>query len=666
MSEEQAGISDHDDSTEELFSTVEDLDPEPPPKRSWRFWDVGLGLLLLVTVLGVAGWEWYHQNQQQSDYEAGTTAMARRDWDAAQSHFAAASGYRDADKQAQVVATQVAQRNAQYNVALASQDKGDWIACLQAVQQVGTIEPGYEDSPQIEKQATDQLYSGALSGTVALRTDANPPGLYYYGASGWVWLPKSDAYSRIQGGGPSDWLLYDVLGAAWVAPSPTPSPPVTISPTPSPTSSTINSPQLKGRRLMAARLPDLSQSVDLSIDPEQYYYFAWGKDALWAFHDAGTHESDRLPVGPQYWPNSTATYESYKSDVTATVKLNRLPTKAMVMEVDPTSSRYLLGTWFDDYQGVPVTNTVTSLYLATAGAQDDPQLLYTMTGGSFASAQFGPDGRHVLLRTYSYDFQHKTNDYAAEKQTMLLLSIDGTSAPRTIAETTVDSGQIEYARNDHLVRASFVTGGPYSGEILAVEFDGDHYTVSRIDTQTGARLMSLDVPGKWFLSWSQFEGHNGEVVLVGQNYDLRYASNTGTTRPDSIVFIVLSPGMTPRVTTLTIDEDQYVTAVGNATIVGNQLVFSVYANEMRSVYAFPTDRLGSQRASPKASSIIGLSGQKAYADYTQSFGLHYFANRTGNDLYVRPYDAFTSILLAHNISYLYDTSQKADWQTSLR
>ncbi len=299
--------------SDETMSVIEDLDPEPPPKRSARTWEVIVGMVLLVAVLGFAGWEWVHQNQQQNNYREGTDAMRPvRTGMSAQAHFAAASGYLDADKQAQAVATKITQRDDQYRIATSRSNSGDWIACLKAIQQVEAIEPGYKDLAQIEKKATGQIYRGAMSGTVALRLDANPSGLYYYGANGWVWLPKSDRYSKVQGAGVSDWLLYDVPGPEWVQPAP---------PTPTTSSSQLTSPQLAKRLLTAAKMPDLSKTVTLSIDPEQYYYFGWGENGLWGFHDAGVHENYQSPLGVSYWPSSTVTYQSYNSPATSTVQL---------------------------------------------------------------------------------------------------------------------------------------------------------------------------------------------------------------------------------------------------------------------------------------------------------------------------------------------------------
>src|SRR3954469_21575871 len=99
----------------EPISVIEDLDPEPPPSRRARALEFIVGMALLLGVLGFVGWQWYHQNRQQSDYGSGIDAEKRHDWEAAQSYFAAASGYMDADRQAHAVATTIAQRDNYYN-----------------------------------------------------------------------------------------------------------------------------------------------------------------------------------------------------------------------------------------------------------------------------------------------------------------------------------------------------------------------------------------------------------------------------------------------------------------------------------------------------------------------------------------------------------------------
>src|SRR5437773_243440 len=104
---------------DEPISIIEDLDPEPPPRSGGRQgWEIALGLLVLVAVLAFAGWQWLHENRQRDDYASGVEAISNHDWEEAQTYFASASGYRDADKQAQQATQNIAQRDSQYNTAL--------------------------------------------------------------------------------------------------------------------------------------------------------------------------------------------------------------------------------------------------------------------------------------------------------------------------------------------------------------------------------------------------------------------------------------------------------------------------------------------------------------------------------------------------------------------
>src|SRR3954454_7629307 len=105
--------------SDEPISIIENLDPEPSTKGGGRqWWEITLGLALLVAVLAFAGWQWLWQDAQQSSYAGGIAAAARHDWEAAQAQFSFASGYHDADKRAQQAADMISQRDSQYHIAL--------------------------------------------------------------------------------------------------------------------------------------------------------------------------------------------------------------------------------------------------------------------------------------------------------------------------------------------------------------------------------------------------------------------------------------------------------------------------------------------------------------------------------------------------------------------
>src|SRR5438045_1451551 len=116
------------------FSTeIEELDVDGRPSRAERLYRLEsfLGALLILALLVVVGWYWIDQQGKQAQYRAGERAAAAGDWWSAHASYAAATGYADADKRA------------------AEADRM-------------------------------LMYTSALSGTVALRPSASPPGLYYY------------------------------------------------------------------------------------------------------------------------------------------------------------------------------------------------------------------------------------------------------------------------------------------------------------------------------------------------------------------------------------------------------------------------------------------------------------------------------------------------------
>jgi hypothetical protein len=615
-----------------------------------------LGLIVLVGVLGFAGWQWVRQNHLQDEYAAGIQAGQRQDWDAARAHFAAASGYLDADRRAQDVATTIAERDNLYNNALAYENAGNWSACLDSIKQVIAIESGYKDSAQIQTLATNQLYSDALSGTVVLRTQASPPGLYFYDGvsdkgAGWVWLPKSDLQSRIQGTGRGDWLVYDVPGDR------------NSSGTTSPPDSFSGSPQLRGRSLMAARRTVPIQAQALSIEPDLYDSFEWGRDGVWAVSTARNSLGRRVPIVSLSAPTDmTAVYEGYESPITRTVNLDSVKDNAYIMDLDPNSDRYLAATWSGvDALGTVTKETVTNLYLA--GVNGDRKLLYTITGGSFMSAQFSPDGLHAVLNTYS------PIDARTEELTVVLLSLDGTSKPQVIADTSTSAGTQAANQIDpnsgllysifFTLSAAFIYDGPYAGDVVVAERDSGQYNLRVIDTTRGSSLILTEVPTQFPLIWSIFEGSDGDVVMVArEDY---FGTDLTRIYTIPVIFVELAPNVAPKVTRLLVDWDFYHTALNYATIAGGRLFFSTLVccdnQTTTSLFTFPVESFGAQRVRPSAMSSEVWPATADLLNYTgQSFGPSFYGYLADGDLHVRAYDGSTDLTVDHQVTYLDDPS----------
>lgn len=183
------------------------LDPAPAlrPRRSW---EKILGLLLLGSLVSAGLWSWWTTSQHLAAYQAGTQAANTQDWDSALAAFTQAADYSDARAQAQKAVGAIATRNAAYATATTAYTQQDWLTFLSALTQVRAVAPAYRDTPALTQAVPAAIARTALSGTVALRTTAQPPGWYTYTTEGWHWLVGSDPASHIQAHCPNgDWVL---------------------------------------------------------------------------------------------------------------------------------------------------------------------------------------------------------------------------------------------------------------------------------------------------------------------------------------------------------------------------------------------------------------------------------------------------------------------------
>src|SRR5438132_14367697 len=89
----------------DYISVVEDLDPEPAAGRSMsasgglrlaRTFDVALGLVLLVGVLGWSGFTWWRDETNRGHYRQAQQAASLHRWEDALAEYLAAKGYKEA------------------------------------------------------------------------------------------------------------------------------------------------------------------------------------------------------------------------------------------------------------------------------------------------------------------------------------------------------------------------------------------------------------------------------------------------------------------------------------------------------------------------------------------------------------------------------------------
>jgi hypothetical protein len=184
----------------------------------------------------------------------------------------------------------------------------------------------------------------------------------------------------------------------------------------------------------------------------------------------------------------------------------------------------------------------------------------------------------------------------------------------------------------------------------------------------------MEVPNNKRLNWSIYEGHKGEAVLVAPQEP--FVEYLGQSQPliqsMPVTFVVLSPDEALKATSLIVDWDPYRTGLEFATTADNQLVFSTFTccdvQNTSSIFSIPTSSLGVQgeRSAPMYSRTGAASGDDVLGYSSRSFGPGLFAYISAGDLHARLYDGSVDVLLEHDVTYLYDTSEGLLWQSSLR
>jgi hypothetical protein len=502
-------------------SSVEDLDPEPASAAHLsRTREFLLGLMLLLGVLAWSGWQWRQQETLQGNYRLALQAVAGQDWNAAREYFTAASGYRDADIRGAEAAKVIAERDTQYASAVDLAGRDEWAAALQAAQAVERIEPGYKGISGLRAAAEEQVYRRAVYGTVALRVLVEPPGLYYRGWDGWQWLEGSDRWSRVQGIGPRDHVVYDVPGPGWQPPaaeggagngSTTASGGTPATPRPKGVSTRgrfvgPGSPALVNRRLVAADLGIGSvEFTPLGFDPSRYNFYIWGQRGVWALKYRYGYIPRDLELGAGF-VGYEFDYQGYgRREPTASrgaegvspegVSSVVLPGPGwVVMDLARDGEHLLLAdlsgeynlAWHSDGTYRPPAGKCCSLYLAEADGSD-PHLLYAQ-GGGFQRARFSADGRYVLVTAHSTD-----GNGGSERRSVILVDVRGAATPSVLAEGTTDASSAEFFPS---VAATFLDQGAFTGRVLLARWGDGSSNFKIFDpADPASALTTVVVPG---------------------------------------------------------------------------------------------------------------------------------------------------------------------------
>ncbi|HEX6606673.1 MAG TPA: hypothetical protein VF276_07125, partial [Chloroflexia bacterium] len=431
------------------FAPIEDLDPEPPGRQAHRR-ELILALAILIVVVGLAGGNWWDQQRKLTHYQAGGRAAAARDWDRAQGEYAAAGDYADAPRRATDAARQVAERDAQYAVATDAARHDNWLLALLAIRKVAAIQPQYRDTPALQRQAETQAYTAALSGTIALRPQATPPGLYSYTADGWRFLAGSDGGSRVRGTCADGGMLFD-----------TPRTGRARGPGPGITSSLIL-PAGAGRDLRRAApdgTPDPAAPVRYNPATYQYTCTPGGLWGILQRQDGGIALNDGQGADYPFW----LMYQTAGQRGPVPLRLPDQTWPIRVLAVPPRGEQILI-TGLTDISpamlrpGPPPAMARTRFYLADADGSN-PRLVDDLAGWP-GSTEISPDGRFVLLTMY----RPLTGNRGLA--TTLLLDLTGQMPTRPLAQMPLDLDH-QRAAGD----AAFIREGPRRGQVLTVGDD---------------------------------------------------------------------------------------------------------------------------------------------------------------------------------------------------
>jgi hypothetical protein len=640
-----------------LISDVEDLDPEPTPRKGrLEGRELLLGCLLLLVTLGWAGWQWWQQDSIESNYRMGQQAEKEYRWTEARADYSAASGYRDATARAADVTRLINELQDNFVSARWHAQEGDWAAALRAVQAVHAIDPHYGDVGSLRAEADLHVYREALQGAIALRPHAQPPGLYYRIEDSWVWLDGSDQWSSVRSLLSDGVVVYDVPGENRSNhPTPEPTPPVSAS-----SDLRQDTEWLKGRSLVAASLSgDKPRFTLLAFDPTLYDFYIAGAQGVWGVRkDADPPGEPSLRGQPALRDTQTfpvgrgLDYQALSSTISSTVRLDG--TGWAVLNADLGYDRLLLA----DVKNQREEGAAIDLYISDPDG-DNRRLLYSHKG-ALGSTQFSPNGRYVLLSTYS-----PLGGTRTEKLSLILLDLQNVAPPLTVREKVESAygpggSPLPQMRATFLLKGAVLGRSPIqAGMVLVAEWGTEHGTLSVLNPASPGRpLMSVEIPGGLAgKAWAN-EEENGSGLVVAWQPWLNGFSTKGTT----LVVAQLAPGKTDKqvlTKTFTLDKESEPVSV---VIRGDYLIcMADRATESQdsaefTVYTLPLSGPGNEQAQAmKLYSATILKGTNPFlSGFAWQLGPNLLSYSDNGQLHARTYDGAIDVPLESDVSSFFN------------
>lgn len=531
---------------ESELSVVEDLDPEEGRGVGGKVrLDWLLGIPLVVMVLGFVGWNWWHRSYQSDQYFLAQQTQGNGDLDGALRLYGEAAGYDQADSMIATLGKQIKERDRLYKSAVGYADSEQWIAALRDIRDVGKIQAGFKDTVEIEDSAIRHIYSDALSGTVVLREKATPPGLYYRGTAGWLWLEGSDTLSRLYGRTANGYLVFDVANQDTAA-----------TPEPAPGQYAYSF----GRRFVVAHVQGggTITYAGSSIDSNLFYPTAIGKNGFWAMNFGsslldGTDDQSKylLPVVEKPFHSYNMAYQAYGSEDARYVPLRATEasdTGSVILAVNYDDNRYLVAEWTGAKASGPGEKTLVKVYLRAAGEELN-RPVFTYEGGAIQSGVMSPDGGYAIITAYK---EFDEGDERYNRVTMSLIDLEGTGGPKTIREVVTNRNPARHPQAG--LKGEFVHTGAYAGKALVYENAPGNTYFRLIDPEkVGAGneaeyvLKRAELLYNVNAAWRIREQDDGGIVITAQTYEKAEGMAEKTYTLHAIVFPVDGPFETYRI-----------------------------------------------------------------------------------------------------------------------
>lgn len=655
------------------LSVMEDLDPEPAARAtSVRAREVVLGVLLLVGVLGWAGWQWWYGESLRRSYELGSRAVIEQRWEDAMAYFGAAGEYKDASTRAEEAEKKIEERDEQYGLASSRLDAGEWAAALKAAQQAEGIQPGYKDIEALVTSAEGQVYREALSGTIAMRL-RDDPGLYYRGADRWTRLEGSDRWSDVRTYSPDGTALYDVPGPGWLPqPSPTPGEYMVLAP---------GDPTLAGRRLMAASFQDSSgpQFHQLSLAPERYNFYVAAEAGVWGIRIPPPKGSIAPIMPAEGWlPGYEIDYEAYGSSLTSTISI---APNMVVTDLGAKGRHVLLA----ELDRLAPDRGRARLYLAGPDGSQ-PRLVYTTTS-AIKNARISPDERYALVITVDHI------EEARGVMAVVLLDLEGKAPPRTL----VENSDVVYASDtwQHInetlgVSATFLYRGYFSSKVLFAVTSWDFHAQRYV---TNVKMIDLEHPD-WSLSVAQmpaegqrgrglrvYEQADGKALVIYANADRTpYLPGTPVTSTLSIIKYAERQAPYTYVPVQVVDSPYAFLAppqrsglrpnFSSFMVAGERLVYRAdsvyYSDYTTTLYNLPLSELGKKEPTRTAVFSATWTTNGAPPQSCIAVPSMFVYTDEGNVLHARTYDGDIDVVLERGVSFLRSNSNSSYYLSWLR